>query len=456
MTAIPANLTLLSAADEAYSAACASWNARVQHRPDTIARPASASEVAAAVRHAVSHNQRVRVQATGHGACVPCEGGLLLRTGELRDVMVDPDTHTAVVSAGAQWRDVLPLAYAAGLAPVVGTTSDVGVIGFSLGGGVSWFARAYGPACDMVDAAQIVTADGNLRWVDADIEPDLFWAVRGGGPNFGVVTALRLRLTPHAELYAGSLVWPVERFDDVATAWRDWTADVPHEMTSTLAVLHAPEAPFVPEPMRGKSFVMVHACYAGSAEEGVRLAAPLREIGGLLMDDLGPMPSTRIDDIARDPVDPLPHLMWGSMLSTVDDASLTRLSEIAPRDAAPYVVLELRHIGGGVRPEPDRAGLAQWNGDFMLETISFAPTPEALSAGITLGDRLDDVLADVSTGLTPLNFVGTPDRVRRAWTPEHLARLREVKRAYDPDGIFGATARFPVDIGYISTVTSGA
>lgn len=443
MSANPTNVLLLDPAGQEFEQAIASWNARVRHQPEAAVAPRSADDVAAAVRHAVDNTMRVRVQATGHGACAAFEGGLLISMGGLREVSVDPRTRSASISAGAQWKDVLTPAYQHGLAPLIGTSSDVGAVGYTLGGGTSWFARAYGLACDAVQQAQVVTADGSLRWVDADHEPDLFWALRGGGANFGVVTALRMGLVSHAEVYAGSLVWPVELFAEVAKAWRDWVAGLPAELTSSLAVLHAPDAPFVPEPMRGKSFVAVLGCFAGDPADGDRWTRQLRTVDGLLMDTFGPLPITRIDEVAQDPVDPLPHWVWGTMLSRCDDSVIERLARIAPRGAAPYVILEVRHVGGGVRPDPDRQGLAHWSGDFMLELISATPVPAAVAAAEALGSQLDDELADASTGMTPLNFVGSADRVGRAFTQQHLDRLREIKRRYDPANLFGGDRPLP-------------
>jgi len=157
------------------------------------------------------------------------------------------------------------------------------------------------------------------------------------------------------------------------------------------------------------------------------------------------MPFTRSDEIAQDPADPLPHSLWATMLSTFDDSVIARLASIAPRGAAPYTIMEVRHVGGGPRPAADRRGLAHWSGDFMMETISVTPQPEALAAAVGFETRLDAELADVSTGMTPLNFVGGADRVGRAFTPEHLARLQEIKGRYDPANVFGGDRPLPAE-----------
>jgi FAD/FMN-containing dehydrogenase len=440
MTLNPINLgsALLDRDDPQFAAACASWNARIQHHPDAVVAATSADEVAAAVRYAAENNMRVRVQSTGHGATAAEVGGMLLRTVGMRDVTIDPATGLATIQAGAQWKDVVSAAYGLGYAPPCGTSSDVGSLGFTLGGGANWFVRKYGLACDMMRAAQIVTADGNLRWVDETNEPDLFWAVRGGGPNFGVVTAMQMQLAPFPEVYAGHLIWPVERFTDVMTAWRDWVARMPEEITSTALVLHAPDAPFVPEPIRGQSFVIVLVCYAGDDATGIKLTEPLRGVPGMVLDELGHMPFLNVDAIAQDPVDPLPHLLWSTMIGQLDDATIASMAQIAPRGVEPYIILEARHVGGGLRPEPDRLGLAHWSGDFILSSIAVTPTPDAYAAAVVMGAQHDAMFANVSTGMTPLNFLDSPEAVSRAYTPAHLARMLTIKQAYDPTGMFGA------------------
>ena len=439
MTANPLNIDklLLGSQDPLYAAACAPWNARIHHQPDAVVAATSPDEVAAAVRYAADNGMRVRVQATGHGANAACEDGLLLATAEMRDVTIDPATGVATIGSGAKWKDVVAAAYGAGLAPPCGTSSDVGSVGFTIGGGANWFLRKYGLACDLMQGAQIVTTDGQVRWVNAESEPDLFWALRGGGPNFGVVTATQVQLMPHAQVYAGHFVWPVERFGDVVTAWRDWVVTTPREVTSNAAVLHAPDAPFVPEPMRGKSFVSVMVCYAGDEAAGTKLTEPLRAVEGMIQDEVGPMPFLRVDEVSQDPVDPLPHSIWATMTAGLDDATIASLTEISPRDAQPYTVLEIRHFGDGVQPDPDRLGLAHWSGDFLIEAISVTPTPDAYAAAAAMSDRLDVTFGPASTGMIPLNFVNSAADVDRAFTPEHMARLLSVKSAYDPANMFG-------------------
>jgi FAD/FMN-containing dehydrogenase len=429
--------------DDDFDRWCTSWNARVRHQPEAAIGATNADEVAAAVAYAVANDKRVRMQATGHGAQRPATDGVLINTTPMRRVTVDPDTRTANVQAGTKWVDVVAAAHDHGLAPLCGSSTDIGAVGFCLGGGTGWLVRPYGLAADTMAAAQIVTADGRLRWVDDDHEPDLFWALHGGGPNLGAVTELRIGLMPVSEVYGGNLVWPVEHAGAVLRAWRDWLPTVPTELTSVVGILHAPDAPFVPEPLRGKSIVRIMVCHAGDPELGARLVAPLRRVNGFIMDQFGSMPFTRIDDLSQDPVDPLPHSLWSAIFTDLTDATIEHLARIAPRDAEPYAILELRHIGGGVRPPADRAGLAHWSGNFLCYTISITPEPAAISAADEMAARFDSLFAGASTGLAPLNFLGERQPVGQAYTDAHLARLNEIKRAYDPDGVFGGDRMVP-------------
>jgi hypothetical protein len=211
----------------------------------------------------------------------------------LNQVSIDAAAGTAVTGAGARWRDVVEAAAPHGHAPLSGSTSGLGAVGFCLGGGKGWLVRRFGLAADSVEVVDIVTADGQLRRVDRDTEPDLFWAVCGGGPNFGVVTALTIRLVPAAEVYAGGLYWPVGQARPVLSAFRELTRRVPAEVTAQCDVLHLPPDPMIPEPMRGNSFVRVALCSVGDPDETDRLLAPLRAIPGRWSTRCGRCPTGR-------------------------------------------------------------------------------------------------------------------------------------------------------------------
>jgi FAD/FMN-containing dehydrogenase len=266
--------------DRGYDQARQAWNLAADQRPSAVVFAESAADVVRAVRFARAHRVRIAPQATGHGAVPlePLEGAMLLKTSRRRRVDIHPATRTTHAEAGAQWQDVTVPAGEHGLAALAGSSPDIGVTGYTLGGGLSWLARRYGLAANSVTAVEIVTPDGRLVRADADHEPDLFWGVRGAGGSLGVVTALEMALYPVAELYAGALFFPIERSSEVLHAWREWTDTVPDDLTSVGRILRLPPAVEVPKHLRGRSFVLVEAAYAGSASAGVEL----RHLGGAL------------------------------------------------------------------------------------------------------------------------------------------------------------------------------
>src|SRR3954470_18146456 len=249
---------LIRPGEDRWDSARAAWNAAIDQRPAMVAQPTNPDEVAEAVQIARDNGLRGAMQAEGHSASALGEVGddtLLLKTPGLTGAEVDPEARRARVAAGAKWRDVSELTSPQGLAALSGSSAEVGVVGYTLGGGHGWLARKHGLACNSVLAVELVTADGTLVRADQDNEPDLFWALRGGGGNFGVVTALELELYPVPELYAGVLAWPWERTAEILHAWREWAADLPDEMSTWARILQVPPLPDIPEPVRGRQLV---------------------------------------------------------------------------------------------------------------------------------------------------------------------------------------------------------
>jgi FAD/FMN-containing dehydrogenase len=246
-----------------YDEARRAWNLTTDERPAVVVVAGSAADVVQAVRFARSRGMRIAPQGTGHGSepLEPLQDAMLLRTVRMRGVRIDPAARAARAEAGAVWQDVTVPAGEHGLAALAGSSPDVGVTGYTLGGGMGWLARRYGLAANSVTAAEIVTLDGRLRRADAGHEPDLFWAVKGGGGSVGVVTALEMRLYPVRELYAGALFFPIQRAAEVLRAWRAWTGTVPDEITSLSRILRLPPLPGVPERLRGRAFTLVEAAY---------------------------------------------------------------------------------------------------------------------------------------------------------------------------------------------------
>src|SRR6476661_7135698 len=264
---VRANLAgeLVVPGDPSWDEARLAWHLAVDQRPEAVAIPENLHDVIEIVLWAREEGFRVAPQGTGHNAPAlgDLAGTVLLKTHRMRGVAVDPVSRTARAEAGAIWIDVVKAAAEHGLAALDGSSPDVGVVGYTLGGGLSWLARKHGIGANQVTAIELVTADGDFKRVDRDHDPDLFWALRGGGGSFAVVTAIEFNLFPYEQVYAGILWFPVERASEVLTAWRNWTEIVPEEMTSVGRIMQFPPLEFIPEPVRGKSFVIVEAIYAG-------------------------------------------------------------------------------------------------------------------------------------------------------------------------------------------------
>src|SRR5438067_3018352 len=306
---------LLTPADPGWDDARRAWNLAVDQRPFAVALVESAEDVVAVVRFARLHGLRVAPQGTGHGASSleSLEDVILVKTERLRRVEIDAAGRRSRAEAGALWGDVVEPAAEQGFVVLHGSSPDVGVVGYSLGGGMGWLARSRGLSANSVTAVELVTADGRLVRADHDDEPDLFWAVRGGGGNFGVVTAIEIALYDTPKLYAGAMFWPVERAGEVLHAWREWVETVPDEVTSVGRILHFPPLPMVPEPLRGGSFAVIEAAFAGPEAEGEELLRPLRQLAPA-MDTFAAVPPTALQTLHMDPPQPVPGIGDGMFL----------------------------------------------------------------------------------------------------------------------------------------------
>src|SRR4051812_35942567 len=293
--------------DPRYDEARSSFNLLVDQRPAAVAFPTDARDVAAAVALAHRLGLRVAPQATAHNQAPlgDMEDLLLLNVSRLQEVRVDPGARSVRVGAGVKWDRVGPRLSAHGLAGLHGSSPDVGVAGYSLGGGMGWLARKHGLQANAVTAFELVTADGELVRTDAEHHPDLFWALRGGGGNFGVVTAIEFEVHPVDEVYAGAYFFPIERAEAVLSTWSAMLPSLPDEMMTWASLLHFPPIPDVPAFARGRSFAVVMAAYLGRAAEGASLLRPLRDLGAE-RDTFAMVPPVVLSDLAMDPLDPVP------------------------------------------------------------------------------------------------------------------------------------------------------
>ncbi|MEV6374775.1 FAD-binding oxidoreductase [Micromonospora musae] len=431
---------MLLPGDEWYAAECAAYNLATQHSPAIVVGATNPGDVQAAIRFAVSYHLPVAVLATGHSA-LSSSGAMLITTGRMDSVLVDTESRIARVEAGVRWQQVIDEAGKYGLAPLNGSAPTVGAISYTLGGGLSPIGRTFGYAADHVRRIELVTADGELHVVSAEREPELFWALRGGKGNFGVVTAMEFDLFPIDRIYGGSLFFPGEQATQVLTAWSAWTMDLPDEMTSSIALLRLPPAPEVPEPLRGRLVVHVRIAYVGSAETGARLVAPLRATGPALIDSVAEMPYAAIGSIHNDPPMPIPFHDRSTLLREFTPEAIDTVVRLAgPDTQSPLVVLEVRHLGGALdrRPEPGNA-IDTRGSAFLLYAVAFGgpDQAEAFNGYLT---NLVSALEPWSTGRRFVNFFSavdaTDEGVRAGYRPETYQRLVDVKKAYDPRNVF--------------------
>jgi FAD/FMN-containing dehydrogenase len=430
---------LLTTQDVNWDLERAAFNILVDQQPAGIALPQSADDVSDVVRSAAADGKRVAAQSTGHNAepLGSLANTVLLRTAGLGGVQIDSAAGSARVGAGALWEDVVPRASELGLAALHGSSPNVGIGSYTLGGGLSFYVRKHGLACNRVTAMELVTAAGQQIRIDAKNEPDLFWAVRGGGGSFGVVTALEFDLLRLPEIFAGALFYPVEQAGDVLHGWHEWTTDVPEEMTSVWRVLNFPPVPEMPDALRGKSFTVLEVIYCGDPADGPELVAPLRELGNVGMDTVQAQPPAGIAELHMDPPAPVPYTTASLLTHDLPAPAIDSLIEaIGPGSGAQLASVELRHGGGALSRAPQGAGaLATLPGSFIAVGVGFVPEPEAMAPNRAWLGAFKAALEPYDAGRY-FNFVEETFDITKIFPPEVLVRLREVKQRYDPENLF--------------------
>jgi len=426
-----------------YDALVSPWNLAVPMRPAAVVAVRTAEDVVAVVRFAGEHGLTAGVQATGHGAQASLAGHLLIATRGLDEVTVHPEGW-ARVGAGVKWAALVAAAAPYGFAALNGSTTDVGIVGYTTGGGVGPMARTFGLAADRVRAFEVVTGDGVFRRVTPTEHPDLFFALRGGKGAAGIVTAVEFDLIHLPEFYGGAVYFDGADAAAVIDRWRGWADALPEQGTTSFVIFQLPPLPDVPPPLAGRISLGVRFVWTGSPQEGARLLDEIRSVAPVLLDDARLRPYPEIDAVHADPVAPMPVTDPAMLLSDFPAEAAERLLAAAGvGSGSPQVSVEVRHLGGAyAREGAYPSAFSHRSARFSVLAVGVAMDVVSAATALVHADRLFAALGDWDTGGVWPNFGVPHDAVsaRRSYDDATLARLREVVGTYDPKGVLQAGA----------------
>jgi len=441
---------LLTPAAPGYDEARAVFNSMIDHSPALIAKCARADDVVAAVNLAREQSLPISVYGGGHGVtgAAVCDDGVVVDLRPLKGIEIDPKAKTVRAEAGLTWGELDAATQEHGLAVTGGRVSTTGVAGLALGSGSGWLERSLGFTCDNLVAAELVTADGRQVTASHDENPELFWALRGGGGNFGVVTAFHLRLHPVGPIVLGGLLmYPAALAGDLVRFWRDFMAGAPDELGTGLAFITAPPEEFVPEPARGQPVCGVIACYAGAVEDGEEALRPLREFGPPALDAIGPMPYVAVQQLIDHGNPKGKRNYWtADFYEDLPDKAVDVLVEHATKPVSPFTQIIVVAGGGAIaRVAEDATAFGQRTAAWNIHYLSMWEDPGDDQRNIDYTRELAAGMKPWSTGRVYLNFIGDEGlhRVEAAFGPEKFARLQAVKREWDPENLFRHNQNIP-------------
>jgi FAD/FMN-containing dehydrogenase len=433
---------LLRPGDEGFDAARKVWNGMIDRTPGLIARCTGVADVRRAVAFAREQELLVAVRGGGHNVAgnAVCDGGLVIDLSRMKGIRVDPAARTAWAQAGLTWGDFDHETAAFGLAVTGGHVSTTGIAGLTLGGGIGWLMRKHGLTCDNLLSADVVTADGQFLTASAGENTELFWGLRGGGGNFGVVTSFEYRLHAVETVLAGMALYPAERAKELLPFYREYATTLPDELTSLAAFVTGPPAPFLPKEMHGARLIAVIVCYAGPIEEGERTLRPLREFGPPALDLIHPMPYRVFQTIIDPMVPPGLQNYWKSgYLDEVSDDLIETLAARAPEAPSPLSLVALLHLGGAVsRVGEEETAVRHRKAQFVVNLNTMWADPAESDRQIAWTRELWSALEPLTTGGVFVNFLGDEgqDRVRAAYGAATYERLVALKNRYDPTNLF--------------------
>jgi len=438
---------IVRAGDPDWDELRATYSLLLDQQPAAIAVPRTTDEVSAAVAYARAHGLRVAAQATGHGAgsLGDLADTLLVRTRELDEVSIDAETAHVRVGAGVRWSSVVPRLSEAGLAARHGSSPTVGIVGYSLGSGIGWLSRKHGLQADAVTAIDCVLADGSQVRADAENHPDLFWALRGAGGNAAIVTAIEFDAVRQPQVYGGALSFTAEQMPEVFSTWSKMLADLPEELTLWVTAYNFPDAPHLPEAIRGKSSVSVMGVYLGAdgldlETEGRRLLAPLYALGPS-RDTFAVIAPVDIAGITMDPPGPVSSRGTSAQMSQLIDETIAQVAELMARRV--LMMVQFRHVGGALHRAAPGAGVRETvPGNITMYSVGILAVPERAPLVIAEQDRLDEIVTPFAVG----KFAGFVERsvdTQQLYPADTWERLCEVITSYDPDGLFRSSKPVP-------------
>jgi len=432
---------VITAENEGYEQARKVYNAMIDKRPAVVVRPVNVGDVMAAVNFAREGNLDLAIRGGGHS--VPgfgtCDGGVVIDLSRMRGVRVDPDKRTARAEGGATWGDFNAATHAFGLATTGGIISTTGVAGLTLGGGIGYLTRGFGLSCDNLVSADVVTADGKFVVASQKENEDLFWAIRGGGGNFGVVTSFEFRVHPVKDIYGGPMFFELKHVGDVLSWFRDYIKTAPEEMGAFPAFQIAPPLPFIPEKRHGDTFIALVACWAGPIEKGERALKPFHDVAPVVAEHVGPMPYPALNSAFDGLVPPgLQHYWKANFVKELSDAAIEAHAEHGPKVPVVNSTVHIYPINGACHQvAPDQTAFAYRDANFATVIAGMWPDPAENKANTRWVREYYDATAPHSEAGGYINFMADDDQNRiRDNYKGNYQRLADIKRKYDRGNVF--------------------